>query len=176
MSLRERSQTIINLGRLLPAGSLRPTRKYKRVKPTLFPYLALLRAGLASRTSYLIQAGSLTPRFHPYRPPARTGGRRYTFCGAFRRIAPPRCYRAPWLNGVRTFLTLSDLDCQTDCAIVSFSFLFFLLRYIYKFKTTTYIVSKLRQLGSHPKQKSPDALRFILMERANWLSPYVLYA
>jgi len=31
---------------------------------------------------------------------------RYSFCGTFRRITPPRCYRAPRFCGARTFLTL----------------------------------------------------------------------
>jgi len=70
------------------------------------PYLALLPVGLAVPELLPAPRWALTPPFHPYPsgvPASRTEGR-FLFCGAFRRVAPPGRYPAPFLLGVRTFL------------------------------------------------------------------------
>ena len=70
------------------------------------PYLALLPVGLAVPELLPAPRWALTPPFHPYPsgdPAGRTEGR-FHFCGAFRRVAPPGRYPAPFLPGVRTFL------------------------------------------------------------------------
>ncbi len=70
------------------------------------PYLALLPVGLAVPELLPAPRWALTPPFHPYPlgvPASRTKGR-FHFCGAFRRVAPPGRYPAPFLLGVRTFL------------------------------------------------------------------------
>ena len=70
------------------------------------PYLALLPVGLAVPELLPAPRWALTPPFHPYPsgiPASRTEGR-FLFCGAFRRVAPPGRYPAPFLLGVWTFL------------------------------------------------------------------------
>lgn len=70
------------------------------------PYLALLPVGLAVPELLPAPRWALTPPFHPYPsgiPASRTEWR-FLFCGAFRRVAPPGRYPAPFLLGVRTFL------------------------------------------------------------------------
>ena len=63
-------------------------------------YLALLLVGLALPPLLPEVRWALTPPFHPY----SSGPKRYHFCGAVRRVAPPGRYPAPLLLGVRTFL------------------------------------------------------------------------
>lgn len=99
----------------LPAGLQLPTRTCwgksgpapARRPVARGPYLALLPVGLAMPPLLPAARWALTPPFHPY--PAvvsvsRPVAWRYHFCGAFRRVAPPGCYPAPSLFGVRTFL------------------------------------------------------------------------
>ncbi len=81
---------------------MRPTRESHGANQLLFPYLALLQAGFARHSHLWLRPWSLTPRFHPC--PRHSRGR-YRFCGTFRRITPPRRYRAPRFFGARTFLT-----------------------------------------------------------------------
>lgn len=72
--------------------------------PPRHPYSALLPVGLAVPLLLPVARWALTPPFHPY-PSVRERARgRFHFCGAFRRIAPPGRYPAPWFQGVRTFL------------------------------------------------------------------------
>ncbi len=69
----------------------------------LSPYLVLLRVGFAMRRTLLSDRCALTAPFHPYPP----FGRRYLFCGTFRRSALKRSSRTlsgTPLCGVRTFL------------------------------------------------------------------------
>ncbi len=71
------------------------------------PYLALLPVGLAMPPLLPAARWALTPPFHPYLPTLQSkqwNDRRFIFCGAFRRVAPPGRYPAPFLFGVRTFL------------------------------------------------------------------------
>ena len=71
------------------------------------PYLALLPVGLALPPLLPAARWALTPPFHPSLSPvsvSRPCDWRFVFCGAFRRVAPPGRYPAPFLFGVRTFL------------------------------------------------------------------------
>ena len=77
------------------------------IKPAQGPYSALLPVGLAMRRLLPAPRWALTPPFHPDRRRAGPKGparRRFVFCGAFRRVAPPGRYPAPLPFGVRTFL------------------------------------------------------------------------
>ena len=82
-----------------PAGAKGP----RRVASARGSYLALLPVGLAMPALLPARRWALTPPFHPY--PSTLG--RSIFCGAFRRIAPPGRYPAPFPCGVRTFLGTS---------------------------------------------------------------------
>ena len=72
--------------------------------PPRHPYLALLPVGLAVPLRLPVARWALTPPFHPYPSIRERAHGRFHFCGAFRRIAPPGRYPAPWPCGVRTFL------------------------------------------------------------------------
>ena len=72
--------------------------------PPRHPYSALLLVGLAVPLLLPVARWALTPPFHPYPSTRRRARGRFHFCGAFRRIAPPGRYPAPWPCGVRTFL------------------------------------------------------------------------
>lgn len=74
------------------------------------------------------------------------------FCGTFRRITPPRRYRAPRFCGARTFLTL-NVSLKRDC-----SFYFRRLALIYK-KTQQHFESKRACLRPTKKPKSVIARR-----------------
>ena len=115
----------------------RPTRGSWRAGPALSAYLVLLPVGFALPPESPRTRCALTAPFHPYRlkrwgvrsgvplPTPHLNYRRYLFCCTFRRIAPPRCYRAPCpgkpaysrLPAVRTFLTrLAEKICQAGAA------------------------------------------------------------
>ena len=111
--LREQAMTL-PLTAPLPMQLQLPTRTCwgRRAPPSTRrssargPYLALLPVGLAVPELLPAPRWALTPPFHPYLlavPASRTKGR-FLFCGAFRRVAPPGRYPAPFLLGVRTFL------------------------------------------------------------------------
>jgi hypothetical protein len=98
-----RPQTTSPQGANSPPRSCCQPRTLRQKRPRLAardPYLALLPVGLAVRALLPAPRWALTPPFHP----DQTKAWRFDFCGAFRRIAPPGRYPAPWLLGVRTFL------------------------------------------------------------------------
>ena len=69
--------------------------------PRDIPIRHCSRWGLPCRSCCQSRGGLLPHRFTLTVP---RGAQRFHFCGAFRRIAPPGRYPAPWLQGVRTFL------------------------------------------------------------------------
>ncbi len=108
-------RTVIPLGRALlrgssdlPGSSDVPSRHVRPPKPTLLPYLVLLRVWFSLPPSLLTARCALTAPFHPYlaRPNGQT--RRYIFCGTFRRLGlnpASRTLSGTPLCGVRTFLS-----------------------------------------------------------------------
>ena len=96
----------------LPTRLQPPTRTCWSIRgsagfPARGPYLALLLVGLAMPPLLPAARWALTPPFHPYPSTIYStlhNDGRSIFCGAFRRVAPPGRYPAPFLIGVRTFL------------------------------------------------------------------------
>ena len=90
-----------------PAGAKEAPPTCLKTHAARGPYLALLPVGLAMPPLLPAARWALTPPFHPYLPTIQSelcNGRRFIFCGAFRRVTPPGRYPAPFLFGVRTFL------------------------------------------------------------------------
>jgi len=82
-------------------------RHARRHRQHAVPIWRCSRWGLPCRRCYQPRGGLLPHRFTLtcHRPEANPGSnRRFIFCGAFRRVAPPGRYPAPFLSGVRTFL------------------------------------------------------------------------
>ena len=77
-----------------------------RSNPRKVPIRHCSRWGLPCGGCYQPPGGLLPHRFTLTVEPARQGParRRFVFCGAFRRVAPPGRYPAPLPFGVRTFL------------------------------------------------------------------------
>jgi len=84
----------------------RPTRKHPRARYTL-PYLVLLRVGFTVPRRVTTRAVRSYRTFSPLPRLVLRQGRRYIFCGTFRRLTPPRRYLALCPSGARTFLPLA---------------------------------------------------------------------
>jgi len=77
---------------------MRPTRRSNGAGDTVPAYMALFRAGFASRMCYHIRWWSLTPPFHLYHIKSpKPFIWKSVFCGTFRRISPPSLSEAPCL-------------------------------------------------------------------------------
>jgi hypothetical protein len=102
---------------------------------------------------------ALTPPFHPYLMCRKRRARRFIFCGAIRRIAPPGNYPAPFLQGVRTFLR-SDFSCNENTQEPAIEF-FWQSRKVPMTGSGVLICTK-QNYGSHPALRASsgyDALR-----------------
>ena len=107
---RKSGTTVIPLGRAslrgssdLPGSCDAPSRHVHSPRPTLLPYLVLLRVGFSLPPPLLAARCALTAPFHPYS--AEAG--RYVFCGTFRQRrlnGAARTLSGTLLSGVRTFL------------------------------------------------------------------------
>jgi len=88
------SWTAIHLRRLSPnACSDLPGSRAGRT--LTLPYLVLLRVGFTLPRAVAWRAVCFYHTFSPLPPQWVTAGRRFVFCGTFRRLTPPRHYLAP---------------------------------------------------------------------------------
>ena len=71
---------------------MRPTREYNGASDPCLPVWPCSGWGLHGPVGYPSGRWSLTPPFHPYRPPWREA---VILCCTFRRITPPSRYEAP---------------------------------------------------------------------------------
>jgi hypothetical protein len=88
----------------------RPTRELVWAHSTL-PYSVLLRVGFA------VPQGVTTCAVRSYRtfsPLPAVAGRRFVFCGTFRRLAPPRRYLAPCPMEPGLSSRIAPSDCPAD--------------------------------------------------------------
>ncbi len=93
---------IICLGRRSPVASRGLPGSHREAGHLCSPIWPCSEGGLPCPSGRPERRWALTPPFHPYRP----AGRRFVFCGTFRRVTPPGCYPAfrPVESGLSSLL------------------------------------------------------------------------